>query len=377
MKICLVSLNALPALSAQHQYQNIGGAEVHSAQLAVSLTKLGHEVNMVVGDFDQPDGTVYFGVRTLKTFKRTAGLPLVRYVHPRWTSIWSAISRADAEVYYYTCAGMILGMLAIYCRINKRRLVFRAASDSDCDPHSVLTKYWRDRWLYGFGLKRTDTVLVQSATQQSAMQSNYGVASTIVPGLVERPLDRSGVAAKDIDVLWVANMRQLKRPDRLLELARILPQYKFHIVGGAIPGEEKFYDSVEANARKVSNVTFHGRVPYFEIGQLFDRAHLLTNTSEIEGFPNTFLQAWVRGIPVVTMFDPDGVVSKEALGSAHATVADMASGLESLLNSKEMYAQARARILAFMDLRFNQEKALGPYLDALTGTTLTTGAHEK
>ena len=173
-----------------------GGAEVQLAQLAMALAKLGHDVSLVVGDFGQPDGAVYEGVRTLKTFKPSAGLPGIRFFHPRWTSLWAAVSRADADVYYYSCAGMTLGLLAMFCGLHRRRLVFRAASDSDCDPRTLLSKYRRDRWLYEFGLRRTDAVLVQSVTQQDAMQRNYGVASTIVRGLVERPFGDSKLPAE-------------------------------------------------------------------------------------------------------------------------------------------------------------------------------------
>lgn len=367
MKVCLVSLHALPAISRQHQHRYAGGAEVQLAQLAMALAKLGHDVSLVVADLGQPDGAVYEGVRTLKAFEPSAGLPGIRFFHPRWTTLWSAVSRANADVYYYSCAGMLLGLLAIFCRLHRRRLVFRAASDSDCDPRTLLSKYRRDRWLYEYGLRRTDAVLVQSATQRAAMQRNYGVASTIVRGLVERPFGDSALQPKDIDVLWVANLRQLKRPDRFVDLAKAMPAYRFHMVGGPVPGEEGFYHQIEAIARAVPNLTFHGKVPYLEIGRLFDRARLLANTSEIEGFPNTFLQAWARGIPIATMFDPDGVVASEALGSSHDTVADMACGIASLLQSSDMYERARSTVLAFMAQRFAQDKVLVPYLDALTG----------
>jgi glycosyltransferase involved in cell wall biosynthesis len=375
MKVCLVSLNALPALSRDHQHLYAGGAEVQLAQLAMALTKLGHDISMVVGDFGQPDGAVYEGVRTFKAFKPSAGLPGFRFIHPRWTGLWRAVSRADADVYYYSCAGMVLGLLAMFCRLRQRRLVFRAASDSDCSPDTLLTRFQRDRWLYEFGLRRTDAVLVQSATQQTAMQAHYGVSSTIVRGLIERPLQSSGTVRKDIDVLWVANLRQLKRPDRYVEMAKALPQYRFHMAGGPVPGEEAFFDQVQQQARGVDNLVFHGKVPYLEIGRLFDRARLVANTSEVEGFPNTFLQAWVRGVPVITMFDPDHLVDRESLGSAHEALGDMVRGVTAMLESADLYGRFSRNASVFMEQRFGSDKILGPYLDALAGPqpTMSTG----
>ena len=57
------------------------------------------------------------------------------------------------------------------------------------------------------------------------------------------------------------------------------------------------------------------------IDALYDRAKVLVNTSDVEGFPNSYLQAWIRGVPVVTLIDPDGVIEREGLGVAktHAT----------------------------------------------------------
>lgn len=373
MKVCVVSLNGLSALSKAYGHLYAGGAEVQLAQFAMALARLGHDVSFVVGDFGQPDGAVFECVTTVRTFKSTAGLPGLRFIYPRWTSLWAAMSRADADVYYYSCAGMVLGLLAIYCRLHQRRLVFRAASDSDCDPRTLLCTNLRDRWLYEYGLRRTDAVLVQSVTQQVAMQRNYGITSTIVRGFIERPLGDSNSRSKDIDVLWVANLRQIKRPDRFVDLAKSMPNYQFHMVGGSIPGEEAYYTQIETIAHSVPNLVFHGKVEYLEIGELFDRARLLANTSEVEGFPNTFLQAWVRGIPVATMFDPDSVVVREALGSTHDTVESMVRGIELILQSTDVYDRTRATVLAFMAQNFGQETVLKPYLAALHG--VKDGAH--
>lgn len=365
MKICLVNLRALPALSEEHKHERLGGEEVQHAQLAVALTRLGHEVHLICADFGQPDGAVYQGVTTLKAYKEGAGLPGLRFFHPMCTGLWAALDKADADVYYYSCAGMILGVMAAFCTRRNRRLVFRVARDDDCDINKVEIRLARDRWLYQYGLKRTDAVLVQTITQQRDLAANFGLPSAVAGMLVERPAQ--GGAAKDVDVLWVANLRMAKRPDRLIELARAMPAVGFHMAGSPVPGEEPLFRRIEAEARELRNVTFHGGVPYLDIGKLFDRAKVFANTSELEGFPNTFLQSWVRGIPVVTTFDPDGLVASEGLGSSHTTVQGMQQGLEQMLRSDKAYQAVRTAALAFMESRFNEATVLAPYLDALSG----------
>jgi hypothetical protein len=45
---------------------------------------------------------------------------------------------------------------------------------------------------------------------------------------------------------------------------------------------------------------------------------------------STYLQAWIRGVPVVSFFDPDGVIRREGLGYAAASLDEMASAAHRL-----------------------------------------------
>ena len=134
-------------------------------------------------------------------------------------------------------------------------------------------------------------------------------------------------------MLWVSNLRALKRPELALELARQLPQVKFTLAGGPMPGGETYYEDVLAAAARLPNVTMLGPVRYAETGALFDRAKVFLNTSSIEGFPNTFLQAWIRGVPVVSFFDPDSLVQRLSLGSIANSLDDMRESIRDLLEN--------------------------------------------
>ena len=77
-----------------------------------------------------------------------------------------------------------------------------------------------------------------------------------------------------------------------------------------------------------------GPVRYRDSGALFDRARIFLNTSSIEGFPNTFLQAWIRGVPVVTFFDPDALVKRMALGRVAVSLDEMRDAIRALLQDE-------------------------------------------
>jgi glycosyltransferase involved in cell wall biosynthesis len=360
MKICFVGFHNLPVLAPEYRRHTIGGEAVQQTLLGRALARRGHDVSMVVADYGQRDGAEWEAIRVFKAFRLEAGLPAVRFVHPRWTGMWSALARADADLYYTSCAGMQVGLVALFCRSFRRRFVFRTASDTDCDGSRLLVSFARDRWLYAYGLRRANAILVQSASQAETLARNYGLAGRVAGMLVETPLP---VAVRDIDVLWVSNIRREKRPDRVLELAGRLPEVKVHMVGGSLPGEEALYLDIRLTATATANVSFHGRLSYWDANELYGRAKLLVNTSDVEGFPNSYLQAWIRGVPVVTLIDPDGVIEREGLGVAAGSAAQIPSAISHLLSNPAAWKAASDRCRAFMAREYGEDRVLAPYLD--------------
>jgi glycosyltransferase involved in cell wall biosynthesis len=329
-KICIVGLDSYGMLSGEGDQRYIGGEAIQHVLLARAWRDLGHDVSMIVHDDGQGARRVHEGITALAAQTREGGIPGLRFFHPRASKLLSALMAADADIYYQSPAGTYTGFTGWYARSMGRYFIFRVASDSDCEREHGRLHFWRDRKLYNFGLRRAHLVAAQTEYQARMLRENHGIESHVINMMVETP--RVGRALpKDIDVLWVSNFRPLKRPELVLELARQLPNVRFTMAGGPTPKGETYYEDMLAAAARLPNVTMTGPVRYRDSGDLFDRAKVFLNTSSIEGFPNTFLQSWIRGVPVVTFFDPDGLVQRTPLGRVAKSVDDMREAIRGLL----------------------------------------------
>lgn len=362
-KICIVGMDDYPLFSGNAEIGSVNGESVQHLLLARAWRDLGLEVSVIVHDHGQGAVRVHDGIRAIAAHAPRAGVPLLRVVHPRMTGLVAALGFANADMYYQSPSGSATGVTAWFCRQRARRMVYRVASDANCVPGRQLIRFWHDRKLYEYGLRRAHLVATQTLAQTSLLLEHYGIASATVNMAVEPPRKAAGVQ-RDIEVLWVSNLRSVKRPELALELARRLPHVRFTLVGG-VCGSQDYYDQVKAAAARLHNVTMLGAVPYQATGALFDRARLFLNTSSVEGFPNTFLQAWVRGVPVITFFDPDRLVRQQRLGIAVDSLEDMRTALERLLSDEAERRALGARAHRFTQTQFSPTRVAREYLDLL------------
>lgn len=368
-RICFLGPQNLPVLAREYNSHGIGGEQVQQTLLAKALSKRGFDVSMVVADYGQPDGAVWDGVRTIKSCSRDDGIPVLRSFHPRLTSLWGAMRRANADIYYTSCAGRHVGVVAEFTRRYGGSVMFRVAHDFDCEPENLLIRYWWDKRLYEWGLRRVDTVMIQTEQQAEALRANYGVEGTIARMLVEPGMLDLGHSERTHDVLWVNNLRQFKRPDLLVELAEMLGEVSFDMIGGPLPGHAELFRKISERASTMKNLEFHGRVPYHDVNDFYERAKVFVNTSDSEGFPNSYLQAWARGTPVIAFFDPDGVIAREGLGYVPSSLRDMAQGVRELVNSPEEWRRMSLACKQYMKKHYDEDTILAPYLSVIEAET--------
>jgi glycosyltransferase involved in cell wall biosynthesis len=360
--ICFVAPYLWPVLARDPDLKIIGGAEVQQTILARLFRRNGYRVSVVCNDYGQPDAAEIDGIAVHKTFRDTQGIPVLRFVHPRLTAVWRALRAADADIYYQRSADLLTGVVARFCRRHGKRSIYAGASDRDFERGRQQIRFARDRWIFEYGMRHVDRIVAQNPAQLKACREQYGRDAVLIPSCYELP-EESRPAYGDC-VLWVATVHEYKRPEMALAVARRLPQRRFVMVGGRSTGarlKPGYYEAIRDAAARLPNVEFKGFLPLAEVETCFDGARILLNTSVYEGVPNTFMQAWARGIPTVATVDIGAQLDGEEVYKKTSSVAETAAEIERLFEDRLHWARASARCRAYFTGCHSSAEALARY----------------
>lgn len=147
-------------------------------------------------------------------------------------------------------------------------------------------------------------------------------------------------------VVWVNNIKRVKRPEWFVELARRLPDYDFVMIGALYPGRygraiQQILDEAPANLH------YLGRQPVETANQIIGQSDLLVYTTRpgYEGFGNSFLQAWMRAVPTISTYTLDDIPEREQIGRYVTDVPSLTAAVAELMEStaQRMDMGARAR----------------------------------
>lgn len=251
--------------------------------------------------------------------------------------IWYFIAfcRYKPDVILVRGRGVSLYPLALFSRWFRKKLVFFVAADTNMDKGREAKRNFETRF-FRRSIKYLDYIVAQNSRQQEQTKVNYGKPSLIISNIWKVETSAQD-AVKEYDVLWVGNIRTVKRPDLLVNMAEALPDVKFAMVGG--PADPAVYETTKKQASSLPNLDFKGRQDFNETNKLFSMAKMFACTSSSEGFPNTFLQAWSNNIPVVSTVDPSNVVKNNGLGIICNSVEELSCATKQLCEDKELYKQ--------------------------------------
>jgi glycosyltransferase involved in cell wall biosynthesis len=339
--------------------QVTGGAERQTTMLATGLARAGLRVAHIVLPVQDPDPALQERLtlvqRRLVTTRRD---PVARSAQLR--EVWSALAEADAGAYIFRSGLPALGVTALFRRARRRRLIFASSIDLD-----FTLEFYAGRRpeleLYRFGVRNADAVVVQSRRQEELARGAFPRLSRIVeiPSFAE-PAALS--TARPEAFFWVGRLDQYKQPLRYVQLAKSMPDARFWMVArrldpersGGSPGashDAALEQEVSERAARLPNLELLEQRPHAEAMKLVERSVAVVNTGRAEGMPNLFLEAWARGIPVLSYeFDPDSRIVREGLGvSAEGSFERFRDGATQLWNERDDRSQLAGRVRRYLE----------------------------
>jgi glycosyltransferase involved in cell wall biosynthesis len=361
--IAFVARLVWPVLARDGRVHVVGGAEVQQTLQMRALQRAGCRISVLVQDHGQPALVDCDGIAVHRIpAPRGRGWPGLRFFHPRLSDIVRLLHGIGPDLVFVQTASEEVAAAALYARLWRRPFVFAGASDRDFEPGALPGMPGRHAAAYRLGLRAADAVIVQNQAQQELLQRLLRRRGHLIQNGYEEP--GAQAARPDGIVLWAATVKPLKRPDLLIELARNLPQRRFVMVGGPEPaaGGAAFFEHVAQQAHAVPNLHMTGHVPFHEVGAWFDRAAAVVNTSDYEGLPNTFVQAWLRGAPTLSFVRPESAPGRTGT-IACADVSQMTQRLRGLLDDPAAWQAASTACRDHFEAHHTMDAAVRRYLD--------------
>lgn len=146
-----------------------------------------------------------------------------------------------------------------------------------------------------------------------------------------------GISSQTLYVTFVGRLTQIKRPDRLLDVARECKKRGLD-VRFLVAGEGELFESSKQRALKEQlNITFFGWRN--DIDQIFAASDIAILTSDNEGIPLTLIQAAQASLPIIAtnVGSISDIVINESTGYLTPTnPADIADAIEKLVRDPQL-----------------------------------------
>lgn len=236
----------------------------------------------------------------------------------------------------------------LYSKFSGCKMYWHVALDLDLEKGKAKS-FW-SKLEYSFLHKiipHIDRIVLQSDEQKDLLEKLYNRQDGLrINNFQPIPLIQNEHFNKEKMVLWVANLKPVKRPELVLEIAKKMPDFKFLMVSRYDPNT---YSSLFSEIEQLPNVEFLGPKSREEVSLLMKKAAFFLNTSSKEGFPNTFIEAWARKTPVLSLnVNPNSCLTKFRVGIYEQPTNKLAERATELFNDQTLYREMNEHCYRFV-----------------------------
>ncbi len=337
-----------------------GGAEVQACYLAEELVRIGHHVDYICFTKQQQ-------LSDCTTVLNGVNIHWMPYKMDRLGMVWlfqqqhlysKKLHEIRPNIIVLRLSPAFTYAIGKYVQYAKVPFVWICTDDISCGkkvmrasrqlyplkPKNVIS--YLNGCIFDFfrnqGMKYVSLAFTQNDYQATQVKQTFGLDSYrmlsghLVPQHRITPHER----LKKKCILWCANLGKSKRPELFITLAKkmISSDFRFVMVGGH---SDRQYTE-QLFREKSENLIWTGSKSFEESLTFFDDATFFVNTSSPggDGFPNTFVQAWIRGVPVFSIdINPSNILVDHKLGFVCNDINDMSMKMKSLINDEQLYGK--------------------------------------
>lgn len=278
--------------------------------------------------------------------------------------LYRKLKELAPDVIYQGIGTSYAGIATYYARKAGCKMVLRIASDSDVVPFQGKIRAkslipYIEKKAYEYAIRNARNIISQTYVQKRLLRLNYGrQVDAVIRNFQPIPKEKID-KCPPVKVLWVANFKRLKQPDMFIRLAKDLSEAKLpaeFIMIGRPELDNQWQRSLEEMIDGTPNLTYLGGRTIDEVNQVFAKSHILVNTSQYEGFSNTFIQAWMRCVPVVSLnSNPDGLLDAKNLGLISGSYRQLCNDVKRLIIDETLRQRMGQGAYAYAMNHFSME----------------------
>lgn len=275
------------------------------------------------------------------------------------------LRRIDPDIIYQRVGCAQTGIAARYAKSHRCKMVWHIAHEYDLESSSIsvsrlLMYRLLDRYLLNFGIRHASEIIAQTVDQKELLERNYRrKASAVIPNFHPQPVEVIS-KNKPIKVVWVANLKELKQPEIFMRLAsefECATDVEFLMIG-SIQGNDRKKRSYLELMNQAPRLTYLGSKSQEKVNEILSKSHIFVNTSVREGFPNTFIQAWLRKVPVVSLtVNPDRLIDRHGLGLVSGSFAQLKKDVSLLIEDHDLRERMGANAQRFAGEYFSMRNS--------------------
>ncbi|MBN1253041.1 MAG: glycosyltransferase family 4 protein [Bacteroidales bacterium] len=310
IKVCFFAPAAFPLF--KKNYSDVfGGAELQMYLIANKLSEnKNYIIDFIVADYGQKKIEKFENITVFKSFKLLQKESIFsKFI--KSISYFLLLIKINPDIIITTAAHATVGFTALYSKIFNKKHIHRTAHLNDVNLAWINTNGIVGN-IYKYGLYNADKVINQSIEHKNLLSKNHKIEAEVIKNAF---IINKYQQTEKKSILWVGRFVNWKNPDLFLKLATEFTDEKFTMICPYSDKNLEEWNKFKQKAYNIKNLNFIDNVPFFEIQKYFNESKLFVNTSESEGYPNTFLQAAAAKTPIISLnVNPDNFLTEYNCG---------------------------------------------------------------